>query len=151
MYWNGHEFEVIPTGFIKDDGKLWWRLKYQTAHEQSMTCYFPLDQRTTAKDWHGAIGAESNEFNDAWLQVWDPDVPIDHEHALLSAVSHAFQDEEANLRATHDNAIHGAIVSDSGRPALATARQTLAAFIRFRGMVKTHICLLYTSPSPRDS
>ena len=162
--WNGHEFEVIAAeisahpwqeqfsiggSFIEERG----------AAEYVMEMYYPIDHRTTAEDWQGALAAEPNEWNDGWLPKWDADVPLDHEHALLSAVSQAFEEEGATLRQAHDQATHDADVSESARPTLASTRHTLAAFDRFRRMVKAHIidacqthpCLLYTSPSPRDS
>ena len=97
--WNGHRFEVIEGNVTlnREDASANFTEGPEHFYEYLMSAHFPLDQRTTAEDWNGALAARPNEFNDGWLPKWDPDVPLDHEHALLSA------------------------------------------------------CLLYTSPSPRDS
>ena len=93
VLWNGHEFEVIPLKYIAHNSRLWfYDLAVEDVYELSMHFYFPIDPRTVAKDWRGAIKAYPNETNDAWLpEHCDNDHMMDREVELRSGLVSVFQ------------------------------------------------------------
>ena len=85
--WNGHQFEVVK-------GSIRFSYEYDEYHpddkhdhEATFTLFHPIDQRTEADDWEGAIAAYPNETNTAWLpRRASKGYHHDHEDRLWAAV-----------------------------------------------------------------
>ena len=72
--WTGLSFEVVAARVQEKQGDNWWvhlsSVEGGTSThpiETAMWVYYPIDQRSKAKDWQGAIRQFLNEEKDAWL------------------------------------------------------------------------------------
>ena len=144
--WNGHEFE---TGTA--------RLYYQTdaiivgiaantdevddVSEYLIRAYYPIDPRTTEKDWKGCRKAIHNEDGTAWLPYWDKDQHIDHEFALQAAVTTVFERQMHILHKALRTATYNALLSSTSdsRDAFGAASRAYGYLGDFREDVKAEV------------
>ena len=106
--WNGHEFELAP--FIIDtaspyDGK-WgiilaaWDFDNNPLGvlEWHVKVYWPIDPRTNATDWRGAIKAYLNKEKTAWLpEHCDADHMHDREVEIVAVLRSVFTPQVEEL------------------------------------------------------
>lgn len=141
--WNGHEFEV--TGFAlesrNDDNWFFSLLDRSTSdilsftpYETSMILVFPIDPRTTAKDWKGATQGYHNETNDGWLPSHcDNDFHHDHELSLTDAIISVFQPELDGLQRDVNNKL-ATLIRNSGDSSAGS--RELAARVKLEHLVQ---------------
>lgn len=107
VFWNGHEFEVMGWVISSShtEGYDWeFEPGFDEAGEAGHTTefhmwlYYPIDPRTTRKDWEGATRAYANETNTGWLPAHaDADHMHDREVELRAGIVAVFQPQLDNL------------------------------------------------------
>ena len=108
--WNGQSFEVL-TCIIEtsqEDNAGVWQIRISDTEidlvlthtfEASMHVYYPIDQRSKAKDWQGAIRQFLNEEKDAWLpEHCTVDFHYDRELTVEGIARSLFGGEIENLQ-----------------------------------------------------
>lgn len=106
VVWNGHEFEVIDASVRDNNGSSWYvHLSAATTDdvthplEAVMSLYYPIDQRSKEKDWHGAIRPFLNDDKDAWLpEHCTVDFHYDRELTVEGIARSLFGGEIENLQ-----------------------------------------------------
>ena len=135
--WNGHKFEVL-----EGEAESTRSVNFSNyTHEYKHFVYYPIDRRTTAKDWAGAIAAKHNEDGTAWLPDWDKDYHIDHEFRLQAAVTTAFERQMHTLHKTLRTANYSALLSSTSesRDAFGAASRAYDNLGNFREDVKAQV------------
>lgn len=95
VLWTGQRYETHKVSILF--GETWGQVSSaepsDSHHEvvQSVShIIFPIDPRTTAKDWHGAPAARANTDGDGWLPDYDVGVNHDQEELLWGSVVNRF-------------------------------------------------------------
>ena len=99
--WNGHEFEVISLSVhARSPGGLEWGIEIAVSDENDnwtnlvesfMRVYYPIDPRTNATDWRGAVRAYLNKAKTHWLpEHCDEDYMRDREVEIIAVLRSTF-------------------------------------------------------------
>ena len=159
--YNGHEFETVEPELIDSRGRLFVSLQDAPTVEYLMEIHYPHDPRIELVDVKGATRAYANPNNDGWLfEHRDEDAMSDHEDVLEAVAVSKFISEidgaQVKVNEATNNTVRAGVVTthrlltefrdDVVATVVASAREKHIGWYD-----QNQTCLLYTSPSPRDS